>query len=208
MKHMSSRPGTTLVELLLFLAFFALSSGVLISFFFMTSEQRVRQQTIATVEQTGVQLLQTLTNRIRSSERILDPARGASGSLLALQLVDEALHPTVMTLSGSLLYAAEANTLKTLSSDDVIITDFVVRNTSSADDKPSVLVRFDVSRSVPLSIPLTYTRRFEVLVQLYPDDEPNPPCSCDAPSCTSGSYDWQYCVDSVCTDATVTVPCL
>ena len=207
MRPLPKRPGTTLVELLLFLAFFALSSGVLITFFFMTSEQRVRQQAIATVEQTGVQLTQTLTNRIRSSERILDPALGATGSLLALQLSDADLHPTIITLSGSLLYVGEANTIKAISSDDVEISNLLITNTSSAADRASVLIQFTVMRTVPLSIPLDYSRTFETLIPLFPDNQPNPPCSCSAPSCVSGSYDWDYCVDTTCTDATVALPC-
>lgn len=202
-----TRAGTTLIELLLFLAFFGLSSGVLLSFFFMTSEQRVRQQAIATVEQTGIQLTQTLTNRIRNSERIMNPSLGASGSILALQLADDVLHPTIVALSGSRLYVAEANTLKVISPDTVTISDFRVQNTSTAADKASVLIQFDVSRTLPLSIPLHYQRRFETLVSLFPDDAPAPPCTCEAPSCTAGSFTWEYCVDTVCTDATVSVPC-
>ncbi|MDP6561794.1 MAG: hypothetical protein QF793_02615 [Candidatus Peribacteraceae bacterium] len=204
----ASHPGTTLIELLLFLAFFGLSSGVLLAFFFMTSEQRVRQQAIATVEQTGVQLTQTLTNRIRNSERILSPALGTSGSILALQLADDTLHPTIVALSGTLLYVGEANVLKTLSSSNVEISDLIIHNTSSAEDKASILIQFDVSRKIPLSIPLHYARRFEALVPLFPDDQPEPPCSCASPSCSAGSYTWQYCVDTVCTPATVNLPCL
>jgi len=201
------RSGTTLIELLLFLAFFGLSSGVLLAFFFMTSEQRIRQQTIATVEQTGVQLVQTLANRIRNSERILDPPLGSSGSILALQLSDDVLHPTIIGISGSLLYVGEANTLRAMTSTEVTISDFSIHNTSSADEMASVLIQFDISRRMPLSIPLEYTRRFETLVSLFPDDDPSPPCSCAIPSCSAGSYTWQYCVDAVCTTATVNLPC-
>jgi len=202
------RSGTTLIELLLFLAFFGLSSGVLLSFFFMTSEQRVRQQAIATVEQTGVQLVQTLTNRIRSAERILDPALGTSGNILALQLADDVLHPTIVGLSGSVLYVGEGNTVRAMSSSEVEISNLSIVNTSSAAEMASVLLEFTVSRTIPLSIPLHYTRKFEVLVPLFPDDQPNPPCSCASPSCTAGRYEWQYCIDTTCTDTTVSLPCL
>ena len=201
------RSGATLIELLLFLAFFALVSGVLLSFFFMTSEQRVRQKVIASVEQSGIQLMQMLTNRVRSAERILDPAIGSSGSLLALQLSDVSAHPTIITLSGSALYVAEANTVKRVSSDDVVVSNVSVRNTSSAADRASVLIAFSVSRSVPLSIPLQYERTFEALVSLFPRSQPTPPCTCTAPSCVAGQYEWEYCVDSTCTEATVSVPC-
>ncbi len=203
----SLRSGTTLIELLLFLAFFGLSSGVLLAFFFMTSEQRLRQQAIATVEQSGVQLIQTLTNRIRSSERVLDPAIGTSGSILALQLSDDVLHPTIVGLSGSQLFVGEANTLRAMSLTNVIISDLSIYNTSSAEEMASILIQFDVSRTVPLSIPLDYTRKFEALISLFPDDDPLPPCTCPSPSCSEESYTWNYCVDTVCTPATVSLPC-
>lgn len=202
-----TRPATTLVELLLFLAFFALSSGVLLAFFFMTSEQRVRQQTISTVEQSGVQLMQTLSNRIRNSERVLDPLAGSSGSILALQLSDSGLHPTILSLSGSVLYVTEANSIRTLSSESVRISDLNIFNTSVAEDRATVLLRFTVSRSVPLSVPLHYSRTFEALVELFPDDQPGVSCSCPSPGCSAGDYVWQYCVDSTCTDPTVSLSC-
>lgn len=202
------RRGTTLIELLLFLAFFGLSSGVLLAFFFMTTEQRVRQQTIATVEQSGVQIAQTLTSRIRNAERILSPAIGSSGSIVVLQLSDDTVHPTIIALSGSTLYTGEANTLKAISTDDVRITNLLFQNTSSAIDKPSILFQFEAVRTVPLSVHLEYERLFEALVPLFPDDSPSPPCNCALPECTAGNLSWQYCKDAVCTDAEVTLPCV
>ncbi len=201
------RRGTTLVELLLFLAFFALSSGVLLSFFFMTSEQRIRQQTIAIVEQSGIQLLQTITHRIRNAERVLDPPSGSSGSVLALELHDSDLHPTILSLSGAYLYVGEGNSVRRLSTDEVMISDMSVTNTSALENTPSVLLRFTVTRDIALTTPVHYVRQFEALVSLFPDDAPNPPCSCENPSCTEGVYSWQYCVDTTCTNTDVSLPC-
>ncbi len=201
------RRGTTLVELLMFLAFFALSSSVLLAFFFMTTEQRIRQHTITTVELSGVQLMQTLGNRVRSAERVLAPAIGASGTILVLQLSDSALHPTILALSGTALYVAEGNTIKRLSAADVEISGLAIYNTSVTDDRMSVLLRFSVARYVPLTTPINYIRPFEALIPLFPDNQENVPCTCAVPSCVDGSYRWQYCIDAVCTDATVGLPC-
>ena len=173
----------------------------------MTSEQRVHQQTIVTVEQSGVQILQTLGMRIRSAERVLVPAAGSSGALLALQLSDAALHPTVIGLSGAALYVGEENTLKRLSSADVDIGDLIIRNTSVATDHPSVLLQFSVSRFVPLSTSIEYTRQFEALIPLFEDSVDNAPCTCAVPACAAGRFEWQYCLEDVCTDADVSLPC-
>lgn len=202
-----NRPATTLVELLLFTAFFAVSSGALITFFFSTTEQRVRQQSVSAVEQTGVQIMQTLSNRIRSAERIADPAAASSGSILALQLADETYNPTIIGLSGAVLYVGEANTIKRLSPDTVELSNFHVRNTSVDDARASVLMQFTVSQTTKVSTSMTYSRTFEAVVSLFPDDIASTQCGCTAPQCSDGQYQWQYCEEETCVDATVSVPC-
>jgi hypothetical protein len=201
------RRGTTLLELLMFTAFFAISSGMFIMFFMSTSEQRIRQNIITTVEQSGVQIMQTLSNRIRSAERILDPAAASSGSVLALQLSDEAYHPTMIGLSGSVLYVAEANTIKALSSDSIVLSDFRIRNTSVADARASVLVQFTITQTTEVTVPIEYHRTFEAAIPLFPDDIASTQCGCTSPMCSSGVYQWQYCESEVCADADVFLPC-
>ncbi len=82
------RPGTSLVELLMFMAIFALCAGVLIGILSVSGEQRVRQQAISSVEQEGAQLVQTLSRKIRNAEKILYPPVGEIGSVLALQFAN------------------------------------------------------------------------------------------------------------------------
>lgn len=201
------RPGTTLVELLLFLAFFALSSGAVLAFFFSTSEQRIRQQTVMTVDQSGIQLLQTLSERVRNAERIIAPAIGASGSILTLQMPAEEDSPSIFSVqSGSVLLVSHDTPIY-LGSERVFVSDFVVRNTSSSADRQSVLINFTITRSVTLTTPLTYSRPFEILVTLFPDDAVNAHCSCTSPICTNGHYHWQVCDADVCSAATTDIRC-
>jgi len=202
-----SRPATTLIELLMFTAFFAISSAALISFFFSTSEQRVRQQSISSVEQSGVQLMQTLSNRIRSAERIVTPAATSSGSILTLQLFDQSFNPTVIALSGSALYVGEANTLKRISAEDITISGFSVRNTSVDATKGSLVLQFTVSQISGVSLRKTYSRLFEAAISLFPDDIVSEQCDCESPVCSDGTYQWQYCEADECHDAEVELPC-
>ena len=202
-----NRPATTLVELLMFTAFFAISSAALISLFFSTSEQRVRQQSISSVEQSGVQIMQTLSNRIRSAERILAPADTTSGSILALQLFEQSFNPTVIALSGAALYVGEANTMKRISAQDITISDFSVRNTSVDPTKGSVVMRFTVSQISGVSLRKTYSRLFEAAISLFPDDIVSEQCDCESPVCSDGTYQWQYCEAEVCHDSDVEFSC-
>lgn len=201
------RRGTTLVELLLFLAFFALSSGVILAFFFSTSEQRIRQQTVMIVDQSGIQLLQSISNRIRNAEKIIDPPLGSSGSILTLQMPQEDENPNIIALQSGALIVITHDSLSALGSDRVEVTDFSVRNTSSATDRQSALVSFTLTRTLPLTTPLIYSRPFEALVTVFPDDALNPHCSCTAPACVGGAYTWQVCDAEVCSNAVTPLSC-
>lgn len=205
----NQRPGATLVELLLFSVFFILSSSAVLVLLFSATEQRAKQQAVSTVDQSGTQLLQTLSRRIRSAERIIDPPIGESGSLLYLQIGDSDINPTIVVASTGAFLIAEHDTVKTLSADDVNITNFVVHNTSATDENQSVNISFTVSMTGIVPQQYDYTRTFETFVILFPDDDPvGASCSCSAPVCVAGSYDWQICDDDVCSNATSTLPCL
>lgn len=201
------RPGTTLVELTLFIGIFAVCSGVVIGLFYSTTEHRVRQQVIMLVEQGGLQLLQTLTHRIRSAETILDPPPGGTGSFLALQVLDEDVNPTIFTTASGAMVAVQKNVLQHLSRDIISVSDFYAENTSVADGKGSVTVRFTITNTIPLPTPTEYVRTFQTTVTLYPDDEFTEHCSCAAPACTSGTYTWEVCTNSVCTPSSVSFDC-
>lgn len=208
MKKFSSHPATTLVELIIFLAIFALSSGVLLAFFFSTSEQRLRQQTIATVEQSGLQVMQTIGMQIRASERILSPDPGSTGSILALQTDDPDLNPTVIGIASGAVVVGQAATLSTVSSPDVTIGNFIVRAVSVSASRASVLVRFTVSRTIPLPEFPVFRRDFETVFPLFPDDsEGGNSCGCSSPSCVGNAYRWEYCPSDTCLTSPVTIPC-
>ena len=99
----------------MFIAFFAACAGVLINILVSTNEQRVRQQTIAGVEQEGIQILQMLTRRIRRTERITFPGRGSTGSVLALQVADSAQDPTIIAMQTGAIRIAEQSAVRSLS---------------------------------------------------------------------------------------------
>ena len=198
------------MELLLFLAFFAVVGGTVVSILFATSDQRARQQTIVSVERTGLQILQSLRWRIEHAERIFDPANGATGAILALQMASESDHPLIVGLEDGALVLVLRDTKKTLTTEGMTITHFTVRNTSPASTHPSVLISFDLTQSYPLpsaAVP-EYTRNFEMLVSLLPKDHTvGDDCGCAAPSCQGAIYQWEICSGTSCSAAPITLPC-
>ncbi len=204
------RPGTTLVELLLFLAFFAVVGGTVVSILFATSDQRARQQTIASVERTGLQALQGLRWRIEHAERVLDPKRGHSGSILALQMASEWDDPLIIAVDNGSLVFVSRDTKKTLTPDGMTVSRFVVRNLSPSDARPNMFLSFDLAAPYPIpsSLVQEYMQHFEMAVSLLPKDSPmGNECGCTAPACQAGTYHWQACTAGECTPATTVPPC-
>ncbi len=205
----SRHAGTSLVELILFLAFFAIAGSVVISILFSTNEQRIYQRTILNVERTGVQLLQVITRHVQHAERVLDPPAGFTGSILALSVAVESNNPTMIaTQSGYLLIILHDTTEEV--PHTFPLEHFSVRNTSPSAGHPSILVSFDVSIAIPLPSAGSriYTRHFERFVPLLPDDYvTGDDCGCDPPACVAGLYRWEVCDGELCTPSTATVHC-
>ncbi|MDD5041080.1 MAG: type II secretion system protein [Candidatus Peribacteraceae bacterium] len=204
------RPGTTLVELLLFLAFFAIVGGTVVSILFATSDQRMRQQTIASVERTGLQAMQSLRWRIEHAERIMDPLSGHSGSILALQMASASDDPLIIAAeSGSLVFVLR-DTKKILTPEGMAVSHVIVRNLSPSAARPTILLSFDLAEDFPLpSSPVPqYLQHFEMAVSLLPEDSPmGNECGCDPPVCQSGIYQWQVCTAEECVPADTALPC-
>jgi type II secretory pathway pseudopilin PulG len=204
----TQRPGTSLVELLMFLGFFAICASVVVSFLAFSSEQRVRQRAVLDTEQEGAQLLQMLTRRIRSAEAILYPPQSSTGSALVLQLSDETMNPTVMATESGALKVAEHNSVRTLSTQKLAISHMEFYNTSSSARRQSVTITFDAEYALPLPTQQTYKRTFQTLVTLFPDDNPQgDSCGCASPTCTADVLSWNVCDAEECTQASNTLPC-
>lgn len=202
------RLGTTLVEILLFLGFFGICAGVIISVIAFSNEQRLRQQVASAVDQEGAQLLQLLLRRVHGAERIVDPLLGHTGTILALQMADEAQNPTIIASQSGAIVVVQRETLQQLTSSKSVASAFTVRNTSVSSGRQSIEISFQVARTIPLPSPLSFSRTFDLTVSLFPSDAPlGGQCGCSAPSCEAGIYRWDVCTNDVCTDATTSLSC-
>ena len=198
--------GFSLLELILLIGILAVILGTVMQIAISTEESRIRQHSIAEVEQRGTQLLETVTKTIRRAEAILTPAPNQTGSILALQMSLNGEFPTIVaaTETGNLLLIQRTAIVSFLSSH-VRTSHLVFRNVGSSN----VVFSFDLSTTIPLVKPIGYARHFDATATLFPGEksESGGCGSCPLPDCTQHLYRWYYCSADVCTQFPSTVSC-
>jgi prepilin-type N-terminal cleavage/methylation domain-containing protein len=200
LRRQGFQPGFTLIELLIFLAIFSMVTVVMIPVLYTTIESRMRQQTIELVEDNANQVLQQIERRIRNAERIIAPAMGESGSVLVLQMSSGSINPTIIGVQTGALVVIEKDIVRKLTSTQVAVLNFVVRNTSPAASTPSVFSSFQISRTIHLNPPHTYTRFYENAAALHPTDSPTGDCGCSSASCSDNVLTWYVCFGGSCSE--------
>lgn len=138
--------GFTLIELLLYVSITSLLL-MAVSFFLATLlEARIKNQTIAEVEQQGLQVVQQMTQAVRNASAINAPAQGANGALLSLGSYISGSNPVVFDLSSGVLRIKEgANGEIPLTNSRVIISDVVFSNLSRTGTPGSIQIKFTLT---------------------------------------------------------------
>lgn len=200
-------PGLSLVEVLLFVGILGLSTTALVAFFLFSTDGRIRETIAADVDQNVIQMQQFLEAEVRQSVSVLDPAPSRSGSILTLKQADQANDPTVLAVVDKYLILIRRDSQYIFSSPDVTVSGFRAFNTSQSADRQSVTLRYTVSRPIPLPNGGTYSRTVEQAISLLPQQAASTSCSCAAPACNNGTYQWQVCSMSVCSSMSGVVLC-
>jgi len=194
-----NRPAFSLLETMLFLAIVAIMSSTLVGVLIASQDARVRQQSIAALEQRGTQVILQITRRIRRSEAILTPAATRTGGILAVQSGLNSEFPTVFTVSGGNLLMVEKTAVSYVLPPNVKITNALFNHAETG----SILLSFDLTITIPLIKAPTYTRHFESAVTVFADDqlEAGGCGTCPKPTCVAHKYRWYHCSSDVCTSS-------
>lgn len=148
--HLQANNGFTLIELLLYVA---ISSVILlvISLFLQTLlESRIKNQTIAEVEQQGLQVMQMIMQTARNAEVITSPAQGASAASLTLDVITGASDPTILDLSGSSIRIAEgAGSPVALTNLRVTASGLTFQNLSRGGTPGAIRIQFTLTHVNP-----------------------------------------------------------
>lgn len=140
------KQGFTLIELLLYVA---LMGAVLLAISVTLRtvlEARVQNQTVAEVEQTGIQVMQIITQTIRNAEDITSPTAGTSASGAVIDVENVAKDPTTFDLSGNTLQITEgSNPAVALTGSRTVVSNLTFKNLSYAGTKGTIKIEFTLS---------------------------------------------------------------
>jgi Tfp pilus assembly protein PilE len=124
--------GYTLIELLLYVSIVG-SLLIAVTYFFSTAaESRIKNQSIAEVNDQGVAIMDNILQNVRNATSITAPATGASGQSLTLVVPTAPLSPTIYSLSGTPIgYTADGLITDSSNRNTMKLTKFVASTTGT-----------------------------------------------------------------------------
>jgi type II secretory pathway pseudopilin PulG len=144
------RRGFTLVEILLYISIASVMLLVTTLFLQTLLESRIKNQTIAEVEQQGLQVMQMITQKVRNAENITIPTQGANDSSLTLDVLDLASDPTIFDLSSGVIRTTEGtSSAVSLTNSRVVASSLVFENLSGTDTPGIVRIEFIITHINP-----------------------------------------------------------
>lgn len=145
-----SQDGFTLIELLLYVAIAAVMLLAISVFLASLLQSRVKNQTIAEVEQQGSAVMQIISQTARNGEAITSPAVATSASSLTLDVVTVASDPTIFDLSSNVIRVTEgAGAAVPLTNSHIVASALTFQNLSRASTPGTIRVQFTLTHINP-----------------------------------------------------------
>jgi type II secretory pathway pseudopilin PulG len=150
MRPVSLKKGFTLVELLLYVGVASIMLLAVSVFLSTLLTSRVKNQTIAEVEQQGMLVMRLIGQTVRNAESVNSPAQGASGAALSLDVIPGASDPTLFDLFGGAVRITEGvGSPVALTNSRVVATALVFENLSRTNTPGVVRVSFTLTHVNP-----------------------------------------------------------
>jgi len=147
---LKNKKGFTLIELVLYVGVTSIMLLVIVVFLANLLQSRIKNQTIAEVEQQGIQVMQIITQTTRNAENITAPLIGTSASSLTLDVLAGANDPTVFDLFEGTVRIAEGNSSAvSLTNSRVVVSNLIFQNLSRADTSGIIRIQFTLTHINP-----------------------------------------------------------
>jgi hypothetical protein len=123
---------------------------VISAFLAFLLQSRVKNQTIAEVEQQGLAVMQVVAQTARNAEVITSPTQGVSASSLTLNVVTVANDPTIFDLASGVIRIKEgAGTAIALTNNRVVASALTFQNLSRTGTPGNIRVQFTLTHINP-----------------------------------------------------------
>lgn len=142
--------GLTLIEILLYVVIVATILFAVSIFLSALLQSRIKNQTIAEVEQQGAQLMQLITQTARNAESIASPAQGLSTSSLTLNVIATTSDPTIFDLSSGVIRITEGtSSAVSLTNSRVTASGLTFQNLSRTNTPGTIRIQFTLTHINP-----------------------------------------------------------
>jgi prepilin-type N-terminal cleavage/methylation domain-containing protein len=144
------RSGFTLIELLLYIVILVIILSAVSALLFGILQSRVKNQTVAEVEQQGIQVMQIITQTLRNATAISSPGAGASSPTLSINTTTVANNPTVFDLSGGVIRITEGlGSSVALNNALVTASGLTFQNLTGSSTPGTIRITFTLTRLNP-----------------------------------------------------------
>ncbi|MBD3362140.1 hypothetical protein GF362_00285 [Candidatus Dojkabacteria bacterium] len=154
--------GYTFIEILLYISISTTVLLIIVVIFVILQQNRWRARARNEVDHQGAQVIQILSQKIRSSRGIFTPSQGASGDILTLTSFDIEKNPTVVELIDDKLTLTEGSgeTID-MTNSRVEVSEVLFRNLSGDNTPGNVRIFLTLSHKNEIGLSeLEYTKTF------------------------------------------------
>lgn len=150
MRQTTRQSGFTLIELLMYVVIISSLLGALSGFFIMTAQSRLKNQTIAEVDQQGTLAIQTIAQSVRNANAITAPVAAATSDSLTVTMPTASVSPTIFSLSAGVLQMKEGATAAVpITGTNVTVSSLTFQNLTRSGTYGTVQISFVVTRNNP-----------------------------------------------------------
>ena len=142
-----TKKGFTLLELLLYISISAVILFFSLAFLALIQEAKIKNQTIAEVEQQGVQAIEIMTQIIRNAKEINTPPAGSlPGSSFSVDTPVVLNNPTIFDIAdGKIRMKQGNNSAMDITSSRVIASELIADNVSRTGTGGIIRFRFTLT---------------------------------------------------------------
>lgn len=160
--NFKNKDGITLIEIVLYIAIFTAILLAGSTLYNTAMQSRAKSQTMAEVEQQGLQLMQLITQTIRNATALNSPTIGTSASSLSLNVSVGANSPTIFDLaSGQVRIKEGAAAAVPLTNSRVVASGLNFYNLSRLGTDNILRIEFTLSHINPSNLQeYSYTKTF------------------------------------------------